>query len=243
VTLSHTGRMGVNARGPGRAAHGVRQTSAVHSRDVPPRRRSRTESSEARDALLDAAERLMMEEGYAAVSSRRVATQAGVTVGLVYYYFATMDDLFIALFRRGAERSLERQAQVLSSAQPLWGLWDLTHQQSNPAVTMEFIALANHRKAIRAEIAEYSRKFRTMQLEVMGSVLEGYGLDPATWPPASVMVMMTGISRFLLIEEAFDLDTGHAETVALIEQQITALEGPRQQVHDDPAPERAPMSF
>ena len=210
---------------------------------MPPRRRSRTQSSETRDALLDAAERLMVEAGYAAVSSRRVAAQAGVNVGLVYYYFATMDELFIALFRRGAQRSLERQAEVLSSEQPLWGLWDLTHQQSNPAVTMEFIALANHRKAIKAEIADYSRKFRTMQLEVMPKVLERYGLDLTTWPAASIMVMMTGISRFLLIEEAFDLDTGHAETVDLIERQITALEGPRIEDRVGGAPERAPMSL
>jgi AcrR family transcriptional regulator len=185
----------------------------------------------------------MIDEGYAAVSSRRVATLAGVNVGLVYYYFATMDDLFVALFRRGAGRSLERQAQVLSSPQPLWGLWDLTHQQSNPAITMEFIALANHRKAIKAEIADYSRRFRTMQLDAMTTVLESYGLDPASWPATSVLLMMTGISRFLLIEEAFELDTGHAETVALIERQIAALEGPRRQTGGHETSERAPMSL
>jgi len=183
----------------------------------------------------------MIEEGYAAVSSRRVAARAGVNVGLVYYYFATMDDLFIALFRRGAERSLKRQELVLSSKQPLWGLWELTHQQSNPAVTMEFIALANHRKAIRTEIAEYSRRFRTMQLEAMTQVLERYGIDPITWPPASFIVMMTGISRFLLIEDGFDLDIGHAETISLIERFITDLEGPRR--HDCRSSEPAPMNF
>jgi AcrR family transcriptional regulator len=185
----------------------------------------------------------MVEEGYAAVSSRRVATEAGVNVALVYYYFATMDDLFVALFRRGAERSLERQAEALSSPQPLWGLWDLTHHQSNPAVTMEFMALANHRKEIRTEIAGYSRRFREMQLEAMTTVLKNYGVDPLTWPPASVIVMMTGISRFLLIEESFDLDLGHAETVALIERHITALEGPRRRDRESSGSEPAPMSF
>jgi AcrR family transcriptional regulator len=210
---------------------------------VPPRRRSQAESSETRDALLDAAERLMIDEGYAAVSSRRVASQAGVNVALVYYYFATMDDLFLALFRRGAERSLERQAHVLASPQPLWGLWDLTHHQSNPAVTMEFIALANHRKEIKTEIADYSRRFRAMQLEVMTEVLERYGVDLRKWPASSLIVMMTGISRFLLIEEAFDLDTGHAETVALIERQITAVEGPRRGQTEPDSSQTAAMSF
>ncbi len=181
-----------------------------------------------RTALLDAAERLMLDEGYAAVSARRVASEVGVNVALVYYYFANMDELFVALFRRGADTSLEAQAKVLASPQPLWGLWDLTHHQTSTALTLEFIALANHRKAIRAEIADYLQKFRKMQLETMSAVLEGYGLDTRTWPPASVILMMWGISQYLLIEEAFDLDTAHAETVALIEGHITSLEGPRQ---------------
>ena len=93
---------------------------------------------------------------------------------------------------------------------------------------MEFIALANHRKTIKAEIADYSRRFRKAQLDTLAGVLEGYGLDPKTWPAAAVIVILGGISRFLLIEEAFDVDVGHAEAEAIVEQQITALEGPRQ---------------
>jgi len=200
---------------------------------MPPRRRSTAESSETRSGLLDAAERLMLEEGYAAVTARRVAAEAGVNVALVYYYFASMDALFIALFRRGADRSLTAQLEVLRSPQPLWGLWELTHHQTSTALTLEFIALANHRKAIRAEIAGYSKKFRTMQLETMSAILDGYGLDPDTWPPASVILVMWGVSQYLLIEQAFDLDTGHAETVALIEKHIAALEGPRGSQEDD----------
>src|SRR5262245_33374973 len=96
-----------------------------------PRRSGAESSSAASAALLDAAEALMLDEGYAAVSSRRLASRAGLDAGLIYYYFGTMDDLFIALFRRGAERSLERQAQALSSPQPLWGLWDMAREQSD----------------------------------------------------------------------------------------------------------------
>jgi len=92
---------------------------------------------------------------------------------------------------------------------------------------MEFIALANHRKIIRAEIADYSRRFRKAQLDTLAAVLEGYGLDPETWPPAAVIVILGGISRFLLIEEAFDIDIGHAQAEAIVERQIAALEGPR----------------
>jgi AcrR family transcriptional regulator len=188
-------------------------------------RRSKVEDSAARTALLDGAEAIMVEEGYAAVSIRRIATRAGLNSALVYYYFDTMDGLFVALFRRGAERSLQRQREVLASPQPLWGLWELTHERSSNALTMEFLALANHRKAIRAEIADYSRKFRRMQVEQLTDVLEGYGIDVERWPPASILMFMAGISRYLLMEEAFDLDIGHAETVAVVERHLRELEG------------------
>jgi hypothetical protein len=92
---------------------------------------------------------------------------------------------------------------------------------------MEFIALANHRKVIQAEIADYSRKFRKRELELLDDVLVGYGLDPDQWPASTIVLSLSGISRFLLIEEAFGVDIGHAETVAVIEREIAAVEGER----------------
>jgi AcrR family transcriptional regulator len=169
----------------------------------------------------------MRDWGYASVTTRKVAAATGVNSALVSYYFGSLDGLFVALFRRGAERSFERLEEALASPQPLWGYWDLIHDRSGSAMTMEFIALANHRKTIRAEIADYSRRFRKAQLETLATVLEGYGLDPETWPPAAVLVILGGISRFLLIEEAFDVDIGHSEAEAIVERQITALEGSR----------------
>jgi AcrR family transcriptional regulator len=193
-----------------------------------PARRSPVDDSATRTALLDAAADVMLEEGYAAVSTRRLAQRAGVNNGLVSYYFGTMDALFVELFRRGAERSLARLRQVLRSPQPLWALWELTHDFSSNALTMEFIALANHRKAIKAEIAEYSRTFRTLQLDALSEVITGYGVDPERWPPASLILVLAAASRFLHIEDAFEVQIGHAELVAVIEREITALEGPRQ---------------
>ena len=77
-----------------------------------------------RGVLLDAAEQLMLEDGYAAVTSRRVAERAGLKPQLVHYYFRTMDELFLEVFRRRAKQGLDAQAQALESAQPLWALWD-----------------------------------------------------------------------------------------------------------------------
>ena len=198
-----------------------------------PARRSAVDESETRTALLDAAEATMLEEGYAAVTTRRIASRAGVNSALVYYYFDTMDGLFIALFHRGAEHTRDRWQRRLASPQPLWGLWDLLRDRSNTARAMEFIALANHRKAIRAELATAARTFHRMQLKTLSGVLEGYGIDTETWPPTAVIVMMTGVARYLLIEEAFDVRLGHAETVALVERNIRELEGEREPIDED----------
>ena len=83
-------------------------------------RRGKADDPTTKDAILDAAETLMVDEGYAAVTSRRVAAVAGVNSALVYYYFDSMDGLFIALFRRGADRSFGRLEEALTSSQPLW---------------------------------------------------------------------------------------------------------------------------
>jgi AcrR family transcriptional regulator len=89
-------------------------------------RRIGSESSETRKRLLDIAERLMLDEGYAAVTSRRVAGVAGVNPALVHYYFPVTDDLFLAVYRRGAERALERHSAATRADQPLRAMWKLS---------------------------------------------------------------------------------------------------------------------
>ena len=190
-------------------------------------RRIGAEDSASRAALLDAAQALMTEEGYAAVTSRKVAARAGLKPQLVHYYFRTMDDLFLALLQRGAERNLERQARALASTQPLWALWELTNQSSGTALNIEFTALANHRKSIKADIAEYAATFRRRQLEALEEVLAGYGLDEERMPAVALLALMNAITQVLTMEEGLGFDLGHAELRALVEHQLTELEGPR----------------
>ncbi len=191
-------------------------------------RRIGTETSKTRGSLVDAAERLMLEEGYAAVTSRRVAAQAGLKPQLVHYYFRTMDDLFLAAYRRRADQGLERLTQALTSAQPLWALWDLSRDPRGTALTMEFVALANHRKPIRAEIAVSAERFRAELRAGVGAVLARYGVDEERYPPVVCAVLMTGVAQILVIEEeSLGMSTGHADTVAFVEQLLEGLEGCR----------------
>ncbi|MGO9929980.1 MAG: TetR/AcrR family transcriptional regulator [Mycobacterium sp.] len=183
-----------------------------------------------RGLLLDAAEQLMLEEGYAAVTSRRLASKAGLKPQLVHYYFRTMEELFLEVFRRRAEEGLEVQAQALQSPQPLWALWRFGTDPAFTQISMEFMALANHRKEMRAEIAYYAERFRDEQRRAVTAALQRYGVHSEDVPPVVWTVLMTSLSRFLVLEQAIGMSGGHAETLELVESYLRRLEGEPQPI-------------
>jgi AcrR family transcriptional regulator len=183
-----------------------------------------------RGLLLDAAEQLMIEEGYAAVTSRRLANKAGLKPQLVHYYFRTMEDLFVAVFRRRAEEGLQVQAQVLQSPQPLWAIWRFGTDPDFTRISMEFMALANHRKEMRAEIAYYAERFRDAERQAVTAALQRYGADGADVPPVVWTVLMNSLSRMLVLEQAVGMSAGHAETRDLVESHLRRLEGEPQPI-------------
>ena len=139
---------------------------------VPSPRRIGAADSKTRAQLLDAAELLLLEEGYAAVTSRRVAARAGLKPQLVHYYFRTMDDLFLEVFRRRAEENVARVERAMAADGSLRALWQLNADLRGATFNIEFVALANHRKAIRTEIARYAERFRAAQLEALTAAFE-----------------------------------------------------------------------
>lgn len=58
------------------------------------RRGPRSESGEARAAILAAARSLFLESDFSAVSLRQIAREAGVDTSLISYYFGTKQDLY-----------------------------------------------------------------------------------------------------------------------------------------------------
>jgi AcrR family transcriptional regulator len=192
---------------------------------VTPVRRIGAETSVTRSRLLDVTEQLMLDEGYASVSSRRVAAKAGVKAPLVHYYFPTLDDLFVAVFRRQSDSNLQRLAADLEKGPPLRVIWDYACDRKGTALMAEFVALANHRKAIQAEIAEAADRFRRVQMEALDGVLEGYGVDTEVFPPEAVVVMMTALPVVLVSEEVLGVRIGHPATRAMVEHLLERYEG------------------
>jgi AcrR family transcriptional regulator len=164
----------------------------------------------------------MLEAGYAAVTSRRLAAKAGLKHQLVHYYFRTMDDLFLEVFRRRAEEGLDRFHRALASNCSLRTVWQFTSAPGSAALTIEFVALGNHRKAIRTEIAHYAERFRQMQLDAITKILHDRGVPPEVCPPVVALIALTGVAQVLAIDDALGVTAGHDDTLAFVEQCIGA---------------------
>ncbi len=165
----------------------------------------------------------MREDGYAAATSRRVAAEAGVKQALVYYYFPTMDDLFVEVLRTGAEASLERIRQALTADQPLQTLWRMNDDLRLTGLNAEFMALANHRKAIRAELKSYAERVRDIESAAVAVALRSRGVDLEEYPPAAVSMLIAQTARSLCNENAVGVTLGHEELRAFMERQLSRL--------------------
>jgi hypothetical protein len=97
-------------------------------------------------------------------------------------------------------------------------LWEFSNAPgASGSVAMEFMALANHRPAIRHVIAEYAERFRRRQAEALSGVLAGYDINPEVVPPMALLVLMASISSVIGLERGLGVTTGHAELTALVE--------------------------
>ncbi|UGQ09229.1 TetR/AcrR family transcriptional regulator [Yinghuangia sp. ASG 101] len=82
---------------------------------------------ELRRALVDAGGRLLSAEGPAALSTRRVAEQAGVSTSAVYNLFGSKAGLVRTMFLAGFERLAAAFAAVPRTADPVADLLSLGH--------------------------------------------------------------------------------------------------------------------
>lgn len=194
-------------------------------------RRVGAETSKTRDHLLDCVERLMADEGYAAVTYRAVAARAGVTGGLVQYYFPALDDVFIAAIRRRSEQNLRRLTTMLADRpnETLRVLWEYSREESTAALTTEFLALGNHRKSIRAVIAEVTEEVRRVQLGALRAQL-GDDAGALQLSTEALLFLLTGSPKLMRLEEGVGVTTTHADALAALEQYLDAMEprGPAQ---------------
>jgi len=95
----------------------MKNESKLSSRgpSLPTRLLAEADLGETKAKILDAAFRRLVDEGYAALSVREIAKDAGVNHALINYHFRTKDQLVIAVLEAANRRLLERQQRMYRS--------------------------------------------------------------------------------------------------------------------------------
>jgi len=189
-------------------------------------RRVGAETSKTRDALLDCVEKMMLEDGYASVSYRALANEAGVTPSLVQYYFPSLDDIFLGAIQRYSQRNLAILAMALEarSDDPLHALWDFSWDEATSALMTEFMALGNHRKSIRSAIADVTNQVRRVEVEALGRKFGKGARLGGDLSLNATALLVTGIPKFLNLEEGIGVRGAHEEVIKAIERYLDSLE-------------------
>jgi TetR/AcrR family transcriptional regulator, regulator of autoinduction and epiphytic fitness len=189
-------------------------------------RKSKADDGGTRRRLIEATAQIMHDEGYAAATSRRVAARAGIRQPLVHYYFPTMEDLFLAVLREGADAALDQMRALLTDDNPLRALWAINSDARRTVLNTEFMALANHRKVIGVELKAYAERVRDMETAAVTLVLRAHGIDLETHPPIVISMLIAQIARCLCNEAAVGVTLGHDEMRRFLEGQIEELTKP-----------------
>jgi AcrR family transcriptional regulator len=77
-------------------------------------------ATDTRAQILEAAGRRLLADGYAGLSTRKVADEAGVPLSQLHYHFGSKQGLILALFAEENQRRLERQTRMYAEGAPLW---------------------------------------------------------------------------------------------------------------------------
>lgn len=200
-----------------------------------PRRRMEVEARRKRGIILDAVERVMLAKGYSGVTYRAVASEAGVTAGMVQYYFPAHEDLFTSAIRRRADQNVERLRKALGAGgmQTLRAIWELSQDESVAALTAEYLALGNHSQGVRAEIAKVTEETRQLQLEAIRNAVGLDGAELGRLSPEVLLFLLTGIPRLIRIERGVGISADHDEVLDTFERYLRSEVATAESSRDD----------
>jgi AcrR family transcriptional regulator len=214
------GQAGIAAgREPGRA-RGAASVSPSRARAI--------------DAFLDAAERLLIAVGYAGITTRRLAGEAGLNQGLVHYYFGSLDEVLLQALERFTARLIERQRAMYEAQVPFIEKWRRAMEYLEedlaagyPKIWLELQALGWNRPEVRERIARVNAEWRERLTEAFGKAAEEYGLDPDAFPLDAMVSLVMTFNQGIEVERLSGISEGHRDLLAWVDRWLESLEGSR----------------
>ena len=186
---------------------------------------------EAREAFLDAAERLLVDVGWADVTTRRLAQEAGLNHGLVHYYFGSMEEVLVEVLERFTARLIERQRALYGGDEPFIEKWrtamrylDEDRSSGYQKVWFELQALAWNRPALRERVAHVNAEWRLVLTEALSAAMTAYGLDRRRLPVDAVVSLVITFNEGIMLERLSSITEGHDNLLQTIDRWLRSLE-------------------
>ena len=183
------------------------------------------------EGFLDAAERLLVSTGYAGISVRRLAEEAGANHGLVHYYFGSMEELFLRDLERFTERLIERQRAMYATDASFIEKWrtamrylDQDIESGYPKVWFELQAMAWNHPDMRERVTRVNDEWRAVLTEAFTAAAKDYGLDRRRFPVAAMVSLVMTFNVGLMLERMEGITAGHEELLGGIEGWLEELE-------------------
>ena len=189
-------------------------------------------SKDPRTALLDAAERLLVREGYAAISTRAVAGEARVNHGLVHYYFGSVDNLLLETLKRATSGLHERQRAMYAGDEPFIEKWRramgyLTGEDQDSGYAklwMELQAMSWNNPEMREHLAEINAGWREILSDAFAKALSHYGVDTEQYPVEALVALVFTFNEGFQLEQIGGIDAGHDALLQMIDGQLERWE-------------------
>jgi AcrR family transcriptional regulator len=183
------------------------------------------------EAFLDAAERLLVSTGYASISVRRLAEEAGANHGLVHYYFGSMEELFLRVLERFTLRLIERQRAMYSTDAPFIEKWrsamrylDEDLKAGYPKVWFELQAMAWNHPDMRERVTHVNDEWREVLTEAFTKAAKDYGLDRRRFPVEAMVSLVMTFNVGMMLERMEGVTAGHDDLLAGIDRWLEELE-------------------
>jgi AcrR family transcriptional regulator len=168
-----------------------------------------------RGAILEAARERLLADGYANLSTRKVAAEAGVPLSQVHYHFGSKQGLILALLETENRQRLERQQEMYSADAPLWQRYEQACdfleddlESGYVRVLQEMIAAGWSEPAVGAAVRELLLGWYQLLTDVMRRAESEHGpLGPFTAEELATLIANCFIGSEEALLLGFDRQT------------------------------------
>lgn len=180
-----------------RAAYAQRVDGTTTAPQTRAERREQA-TADTRAAILAAARACLLRDGFASLSTRNVAEEAGVPLSQIHYHFGSKGQLVLAMLEAENEQLLERQRAMFGGPEPLWRQWDRACDFFDEDIESGYVRVLQEMIAAGwsdADVAAAVRSFLGGWYALLADVAEREahrlgGLGPFTAPEVGALMGM-----------------------------------------------------